>query len=87
MKETKKYIGTIAMKETTSRYPGQFNLMPDPLFVAIPRGEIIAQMGCRGNEQTLNDVCLAVAVIADAMDSALWNAREEPSNPSSDPSS
>ena len=70
-------LGTFAMKETVSRYPGQFKSMPDPLFVAIPRAEIVAEMACRGNEQALNDVCLAVAVIADAVDSAQCSAREE----------
>ena len=64
------------MKETLS-YPGQFKLMPDLLYVAIPRAEIVAEMACRGNEHALNDVCLAVAVVADAIEVAVANSREK----------
>ena len=48
-------------------YPEQFATTPDLLHVVIPRAEIIAEMALRGEHATLNDVCLAVAVVADAM--------------------
>jgi len=51
-------------------YPGQFEIAPDTLHVAIPRVEIVAEMAFRGEEAALNDVCLAVTVIADALDAA-----------------
>ena len=41
--------------------------MPDPFVVAIPRKEIVREMARRGDEPTLSDVCLAVAVVAEAM--------------------
>lgn len=62
--------------EETLGYPGQFQLMPDPLFVAIPRVEIVAEMACRGNDHALNDVCLAVAVVADAIECAAAYAKD-----------
>jgi hypothetical protein len=64
------------MKKTLSSYPGQFETSPDPLFVAIPRVEIIAEMAQRGDEPALNDVCLAVAVVAEAMNAAWLAARD-----------
>lgn len=48
-------------------YPEQFATSPDLLHVVIPRAEIIAEMALRGEHATLNDVCLAVAVVADAI--------------------
>ena len=48
-------------------YPEQFSTTPDLLHVAIPRIEIVAEMAVRGEDDTLNDVCLAVAVVADAI--------------------
>ena len=51
-----------------SQYVGQFDLCPDPLFVAIPRLEILTEMAVRGEHDALNDVCLAVAVVADVLD-------------------
>lgn len=51
-------------------YPGQFATTPDILHVAIPRMEIVAEMAVRGERETLNDVCLAVAIVADAIASA-----------------
>ncbi len=48
-------------------YPEQFATPPDLLHVVIPRAEIIAEMALRGEHATLNDVCLAVAVVADAI--------------------
>lgn len=48
-------------------YPEQFATTPDLLHVVIPRNEIIAEMSLRGEDETLNDVCMAVAVVADAL--------------------
>lgn len=53
-----------------STYPEQFSTTPDLLHVVIPRVEIVAEMAVRGEDATLNDVCLAVAVVADALGSA-----------------
>jgi len=58
------------MQYEDSSYPGQFDTAPDTLHVAIPRVEIVAEMAFRGEEAALNDVCLAVTVIADALDAA-----------------
>ena len=52
-------------------YPGQFSTTPDLMHVAIPRVEIIAEMAMRGEHETLDDVCLAVVLVADAIGSAL----------------
>jgi hypothetical protein len=52
-------------------YPEQFATTPDLLHVAIPRAEIITEMTVRGEHQTLNDVCLAVAVVADVLSLAM----------------
>lgn len=65
------------MKGTLSHYPGQFEQSPDPLFVAIPRVEIISEMARRGDDRALNDVCLAVALVAEAMNAAWHAARIE----------
>ena len=51
-------------------YPGQFVVAPDLLHVAIPRMEIMAEMTLRGEHEALNDVCLSVAVVADAIGAA-----------------
>ena len=51
-------------------YPEQFLTTPDLLHVVIPRVEIIAEMALRGEHEALNDVCLAVAVVADAIGQA-----------------
>jgi hypothetical protein len=55
-------------------YPEQFSVTPDLLHVVIPRFEIVAEMAVRGEDNTLNDVCLAVAVVADAISFARINA-------------
>ena len=55
------------MNSSRAQYPGQFERAPDPLYVAIPRKEIVREMARRGDEPALNDVCLAVAVVAEAM--------------------
>ena len=62
------------MRDTLSPYPGQFDQSPDPLFVAIPRDEIVREMGRRGEEAALSDVCMAVAVVAEALHS-VWLTR------------
>ncbi len=51
-------------------YPSQFATTPDLLHVAIPRSEIVAEMAARGEHDALNDVCLAVAIVADAIGNA-----------------
>lgn len=51
-------------------YPEQFVTTPDLLHVAIPRLEIISEMSVRGEQTTLDDVCLAVALVADAIGTA-----------------
>jgi hypothetical protein len=56
-------------RDNTS-YPEQFATTPDLLHVVIPRQEIIAEMAVRGQDDTLNDVCLAVAVVAEAISHA-----------------
>jgi hypothetical protein len=59
---------------TTSCYPGQFDVAIDPLTIAIPRQEIIVEMVSRGEDVTLDRVCLAVAVVLDALTSARASA-------------
>lgn len=55
------------MNPTAKQYPDQFATTPDLLHVAIPRMEIIAEMTVRGEQETLDDICLAVALVADAV--------------------
>lgn len=55
------------MKPVIEPYPGQFSITPDLMHVVIPRMEIVAEMAVRGENEALNDVCLAVAVVADAI--------------------
>lgn len=55
------------MNPTAKQYPEQFATTPDLLHVAIPRMEIIAEMTVRGEQETLDDICLAVALVADAV--------------------
>lgn len=57
-------------RSVRSVYPEQFATTPDLLHVVIPRVEIVAEMAVRGEDDTLNDVCLAVAVVAEAIGSA-----------------
>jgi hypothetical protein len=52
-------------------YPGQFLVCEDLLALAIPRMEVVAEMELRGEAIALNDACLAIAVVADAINSAL----------------
>jgi hypothetical protein len=58
------------MNQSPRYYIGQFAAAIDLLHVTIPRDEIVAQMLERGEQDTLNDVCLAVAVVADAIANA-----------------
>jgi hypothetical protein len=51
-------------------YSGQFAVTPDLLHVTVPQSEIVSEMLKRGEQDTLNDICLAVAVVADAIGSA-----------------
>ena len=51
-------------------YQGQFAILDDLLIVAIPQQEIIEAMVSNGEQQALNDVCLSVAVVADAIAAA-----------------
>jgi hypothetical protein len=48
-------------------YNGQFAVTPDLLHVTVPQVEIVTEMSKRGETETLNDICLAVAVVADAI--------------------
>lgn len=65
------------MKPAIQPYPGQFASTPDLLHVAIPRLEIVTEMAARGEDETLNDVCLAVAVTADAIGLAMASAARD----------
>lgn len=56
--------------KSAPKYPEQFAVTPDLLHVAIPRVEIIAEMTVRGEQEALDDLCLAVAVVADAIGTA-----------------
>lgn len=58
------------MSPAAKHYPEQFATTPDLLHVAIPRMEIIAEMSVRGEQETLDDICLAVALVADAIGTA-----------------
>lgn len=51
-------------------YPDQFTRVIDPLEILIPRQEIFAAMLIRGEDHVLEEVCLAVALCADAFAAA-----------------
>ena len=53
--------------ERSRYYSGQFAVTPDLLHVTVPQTEIVTEMSKRGETETLNDICLAVAVVADAI--------------------
>ena len=55
-------------------YTGQFSTTPDLLHVTVPQSEILREMVRRGEQETLNDVCLAVAIVADAIAAAQVDA-------------
>ncbi|NKB97971.1 MAG: hypothetical protein GKR90_05675 [Pseudomonadales bacterium] len=57
-------------------YNGQFAALDDLLIVAIPQTEIVDAMISSGEQETLNSVCLAVAVVADAIGAAQTAAIE-----------
>ena len=59
-----------SMNPAAKYYPEQFATTQDLLHVAIPRMEIIAEMTVRGEQETLDDICLAVALVADAIGTA-----------------
>lgn len=58
-------------RSTAKSYPEQFATTTDLLQVVIPRDEIVREMSLRGQDETLNDVCLAVAVVADVVGLAM----------------
>ena len=51
-------------------YTGQFDTLADPLSIAIPRDEILAEMVATGESASLDAVCIAVAVVMDALTQA-----------------
>ena len=63
--------GRTMIHPVARNYPEQFATTSDLLHVVIPRHEIISEMSLRGEDETLNDVCLAVAVVADALGIAM----------------
>lgn len=52
------------------QYTDQFTPMPDLLHIAISRSEIMAAMRSAGEDATIDQVCMAVAVVVDALESA-----------------
>ncbi len=56
--------------KTQRYYSEQFSTSPHPLAVTIPQIEIVHEVLRRGEQSVYNDVCLAVAVVADAVASA-----------------
>lgn len=54
----------------TEFYAGQFDTLADPLSIAIPREEILAEMVVAGESESLDAVCVAVAVVLDALTQA-----------------
>ena len=48
-------------------YPGQFAQAPDPYFVALSPREIMSHIQSAGEAPALNDLCLSVAAVAEAM--------------------
>ena len=63
-------------------YTGQFAVTPDLFHVTVPQSEILAEMVARGEQETLNDVCLAVAIVADAIEHARSVQQSSASAPS-----
>lgn len=56
-----------SLMERSRYYSGQFAVTPDLLHVTVPQAEIVIEMTKRGETETLNDICLAVAIVADAI--------------------
>ena len=48
-------------------YTAQFAATQDLLHVALPQNEIIEAMLTEGEHKALNDLCISVAVVADAI--------------------
>lgn len=59
-----------ARQAAALRYPDQFTTVSDPLEILIHRQEILAAMLIRGEDRVLDEVCMAVALCADAIVSA-----------------
>ncbi|MEM7080017.1 MAG: hypothetical protein AAF513_15455, partial [Pseudomonadota bacterium] len=59
-------------------YVDQFTLTPDLLHVTLPQPEIVKEMHKRSETAVINDVCLAVAVVADAILAAHSQATDLP---------
>ena len=57
-------------------YTGQFAITPDYLHVTIPQAEILHEMANADEHEVLNNVCLAVAVVADAISAAQIEAAD-----------
>ena len=51
-------------------YPDQFAIVSDPLEMLIPRQEVLDAMLMFGEDSVLEEVCVAVALCADALASA-----------------
>lgn len=51
-------------------YPDQFTPMPDILHIALTRNEIMTAMRQSGEDSTIDRVCMAVAVVVDALETA-----------------
>ena len=61
-------------RNTLARYADQFTPMPDLLHIAISRSEIMAAMRQAGEDTTIDQVCMAVAVVVDALENARSHA-------------
>ena len=53
-----------------SFYPGQFATLPDLLHVALSQTEIAKMMLACGEHEALSNLCLSIAVVADAISHA-----------------
>jgi hypothetical protein len=58
------------LMQSTRYYTDQFSVPPDLLHIMIPQNEVIDRMLAGGEQETLNDICLAVAVVADSITAA-----------------
>ena len=55
-------------------YPGQFATVPDLFFIAVTRSDIIAEIMVSGETRVLEDLYLAVSVIAEAVGTAMGDS-------------
>ena len=62
--------GQLLLSTKMRNYQGQFATTPDLLHVTLSQQEIVSEMMQRGEQETLNDLCLTVAVVADAIANA-----------------